>query len=260
MGQYVPGNSYVHLLDPRIKVVCVVVAAVAIFLVSDWLGFLLLAAAVYAAMLLTGIGVRVFLRGLMAVWVLLLITLVFNALMTPGEVLFQAGFLQVTKEGLLEGSRLFLRLTLLVLVVFMLTLTTSPINLTAGLEGVMSPFKRVGVPAHDLAMMMTIALRFVPTLVSEAGRITKAQQSRGAGFGTGGIFSQVKGLIPLFVPLFAGALLRAEELAVAMEARCYRGGANRTRMNSFTMTARDYYALLFVMALLGLALWDKLWR
>ena len=259
MGQYVPGNSCIHLLDPRIKMVCVVVAAVTVFLVSNWQGFLLLAAVVFVAMILTGIGIWAFLRGLLAIWILLLITLLLNAWLTPGEVLFQAGFFQMTKEGLLRGSQLFFQLTLLVLVVFILTLTTAPLNLTAGLESILSPFKRIGVPAHELAMMMTVALRFVPTLIGEAERIAKAQRSRGAGFGTGGIFSQVKGLIPLFVPLFAGAILRAEELAVAMDARCYRGGVKRTRMNEFALVARDYIALLLVVALLGLVLWDRFW-
>jgi len=260
MGQFVPGNSCIHLLDPRIKMICVVVAAVVVFLVSNWQGFLLLTTVVFVAMGLTGIGIWTFLRGLLAIWILLLFTLFFNAWLTPGEVLFQAGFFQVTIEGLLRGSRIFLQLTLLVLVVFMLTLTTSPLNLTAGLESILSPFRPIGVPAHELAMMMTVALRFVPTLMSEAERITKAQRSRGAGFGAGGMLSRVKGLIPLFVPLFAGAILRAEELAVAMDARCYRGGVNRTRMKDLVLAARDYVALLLVVVLLGLVLWDKFWR
>ncbi|MCL2766265.1 MAG: energy-coupling factor transporter transmembrane protein EcfT [Peptococcaceae bacterium] len=252
VGQFVPGDSWIHRLDPRSKILCVLAAAFAVFLAADWLGLALFAGFVFLVMGLTGINALSYFRGLLAIWLLLSVTFILNVLLTPGEVLFGAGFISVTKEGLIGGSQLFLRLALLILIAFTLTLTTSPINLTAGLESIMSPLKKLGLPTHEIAMMMTIALRFVPTLMTEADKIAKAQISRGAAFGTGGMFNRVKGMIPLFVPLFISAIRNAEELAVAMEARCYQGGANRTRMNDLVLSAKDYVALLITFAILGM--------
>ena len=258
VGQYVPGDSLIHRLDPRTKVLCVVVAASAIFIGAGWLGLALAACFVFLVMGLTGIHPWMYFRGMSAIWVLLLLTFVLNLLLTPGETLVGAGVLHITKEGLVVGSQMFFRLALLIFVAFTLTLTTSPVNLTAGLESIMSPVKKLGLPAHEIAMMMTIALRFVPTLMTEADKIAKAQSSRGAGFGGGdGLFSRVKSLLPLFVPLFVSAIRSAEELATAMEARCYRGGANRTRMNALRMSAKDCTAFLITVAALGASLWLK---
>lgn len=251
VGQYVPGDSRIHRLDPRTKVLCVLAAASAVFLAADWIGLALLAGFVFLVMGLTGINAVMYFRGLFTIWLLLFITFILNILLTPGEILFGLGFIQVTKEGLIGGGQMFLRLALLILIAFTLTLTTSPVNLTAGLESIMSPLKKLGAPTHEIAMMMTISLRFVPTLMTEADKIAKAQASRGAAFGAGGLLGRVKGLVPLFVPLFVGAIRSAEELAVAMEARCYRGGANRSRMNDLRLTAGDYTALLIVLATLG---------
>lgn len=255
VGQFVPGNSLLHRLDPRTKVVCVIATAIAIVLVAQWYGFVLLTGFVLLSILLTRVPARIFFRGLLSIWLLLIITFSLQAFLTPGEVLWELGFLKITKEGLAGGGQIFLRLALLVLIAFLLTLTTSPLNLTAGLESIMSPLKRCGAPTHELAMMMTIALRFVPTLLAEADKVAKAQKSRGAGFSSGSLLNRVKGLLPLFVPLFAGALRNAEELAVAMEARCYRGGANRTRMRSLALTKLDYAALFITFLMLVITVW-----
>lgn len=257
VGQYVPGDSWIHSLDPRTKVFCVVIAASAVFLMADWLWLGLAAGFVLFVMRLTGINAGMYFRGIFTIWLLLFITFLLNVLLTPGEILLGVGFLHITKEGLTAGGQMFLRLALLILIAFTLTLTTSPVNLTAGLESIMSPLKKIGVPAHEIAMMMTIALRFVPTLMTEADKIAKAQMSRGAGFGAGGVMGRVKGLTPLFVPLFVSAIRSAEELAIAMEARCYRGGANRTRMNSLVFSGRDFAAILITGVMLGLSIYSK---
>ncbi|MDF9407573.1 energy-coupling factor transporter transmembrane protein EcfT [Pelotomaculum isophthalicicum JI] len=255
IGQFVPGDSLLHRLDPRTKIICVIATAIAVFVVVKWYEFVLLSGFVFLSMILTGIPARLFLKGLFSIWLLLVVTFLLQALLTPGEVLFGLGFLKVTREGLMGGGQIFVRLALLILIAFLLTLTTSPVNLTAGLESILAPLKRVGVPTHELAMMMTIALRFVPTLLNEADKVTKAQRSRGAGFSSGGTMSRVKGLLPLFVPLIAGALRSAEELAVAMESRCYRGGANRTRMKSMALGVPDYVTMSITFAVLALSVW-----
>ena len=257
VGQYVPGNSLIHSLDPRTKVLGVVLTASAIFVVTGWLGLGLAAGFVFMVIGFTGVHPWRYFKGMSAIWALLLVTFALNLFLTPGETLLNLGFLQINKEGLVFGGQMFIRLVLLILIAFTLTLTTSPVNLTAGLESLLAPLKKLGAPAHEIAMIMTIALRFVPTLMTEADKIAKAQSSRGAGFGRGGLFSRVKGLLPLFVPLFVSAIRSAEELATAMEARCYRGGANRTRMNNLELKARDYTALLITVAALSLSIWFK---
>lgn len=251
IGQFIPGESLLHLLDPRTKVLGVLAGAVSVLAAADWRGFALAAGLTLAALLLSKLPARTFLGGLRSLWVLLAITFLIQLLLTPGEALLALGPLQITREGLAAGVQIFLRLALLILLASLLTLTTSPITLTAGLERILSPLQRVGVPAHELAMMMTIALRFVPTLLQEADTVLKAQRSRGAGSTGRGPAGWARNLLPLFVPLFAGALRRAEDLAVAMEARCYRGGANRTRMKGFQFAPRDYAATALTLAVLA---------
>lgn len=249
-GQFIPGDSLLHRLDPRTKIACVLIAAVCTLVVSNGPGFVLVAGFTLGAILLSRLHIRIFLGGLRSLWVLLAITFIVQALLTPGDIVLELGIIKVTREGLTAGGQIFLRLALLILLASLLTLTTSPVNLTAGLESLLSPLKRVRAPVHELAMMMTIALRFVPILLQEAEILIKAQRSRGAGL-SGGPAGWVKGLLPLFVPLFAGALRRAEELAVAMDARCYRGGANRTRMSSLKFGCRDFMVLGVTMAVLA---------
>lgn len=258
-GQFIPGNSFFHRLDPRTKVICVLATAISLLLAEKWYEFAILAAFTVGLIFMSRLSVKSFLGGLRSFWVLLAITFLIQALFTPGVVIAGLGFVKISREGLEAGSIIFVKLALLILIASLLTLTTSPISLTAGLESLLTPFKRIGVPAHELAMMMTIALRFIPTLLAEAEIVIKSQQSRGARLNTGGIAGRAKSLLPLFVPLFAGALRRAEELAIAMEARCYRGGANRTRMNSLVFHLPDYItislSLVFLTGAAGLRIW-----
>lgn len=249
--QYFPGDSLLHRLDPRTKVAVVLSAAMSVLTAANWQGFVLAAGLVLAAVALTRLPARVFLRGLRGLWVLLAITFLVQLLLTPGEVLLGLGPLKISREGLTAGVLIFLRLSLLILAASLLTLTTSPISLTAGLESMLSPLQRLGLPAHELAMMMTIALRFIPTLLQEAQSLLRAQRSRGARFSAGGPANWARSLLPLFVPLIAGALRRAEDLATAMEARCYRGGANRTRIRGLAFNSLDYAAGVVVLAVLA---------
>lgn len=250
-GQFMPGDSLLHSLDPRTKVIGVLAVAVSVLVASNWQGFALAAGLTFVAILLSRLPARVYIGGLRAFWVIFAITFIVQAFFTPGEILAGLGPLKVTHEGLENGSRIFLRLALLVLIATLLTLTTPPVNLAAGLESMLSPLKRLGVPAHELAMMMTIALRFVPILLREAETLVRAQRSRGATFATGGPAGWARGLLPLFVPLFAGALRRAEDLATAMEARSYRGGANMTRMMSLRFGLPDYVVLTLTAVVLA---------
>lgn len=250
-GQFMPGSSLLHRLDPRTKIVCVLAIAISVIIADKWYEFILLSGLIMVLMLLSRLPAKLFIGGLRSFWVLLAITFLVQLFFTPGDVLLGLGPLRVSREGLAAGSLIFIRLSLVILVASLLTLTTSPISLTAGLESILAPLKRIGVPTHELAMMMTIALRFVPTLLVEADLVIKSQQSRGARLNSGGIIGRAKSLLPLFVPLFAGALRRAEELATAMEARCYRGGANRTRMNSMVFNLPDYITISVSLAVLA---------
>lgn len=251
-GQFIPKDSLLHRLDPRAKTACLLAAVLSVLAASGWPGMAAVLGLTMAAAALSGLKARFFLGALRSLRVLLAVAFLAQALLTPGEALFGLGPLKVTREGLAAGADIFLRLSLLILLASLLTYTTSPIRLAAGLESLMSPFRRVGLPAHELAMMMTIAMRFVPTLLQEAEVIIKAQRSRGAGFAArSGPAGWAAGMLPLFVPLFAGALRRAEDLAVAMEARCYRGGANRTRMMELKLSRADFAALAVSLTVLA---------
>lgn len=251
LGHYLPGSSPLHRLDPRTKIICLVAAAVAVLAASNWQGFLLSLGFAFAVAYFAHLPGRVLLGVLRSMRLLLIITFILQVLLTKGEVLAGIGPLVITREGLQAGVELFVRLALLILLASVLTMTTSPMNLTAGLENMLSPLRRLGVPSRELAMMMTIALRFVPTLFQEAQIVIKAQRSRGAVFATGSPAGWAKGMLPLFVPLFSGAIRRAEELAVAMEARCYRGGAGRTRMRELKLGSFDYIAVVITLAVMA---------
>jgi energy-coupling factor transport system permease protein len=242
MGQYIPGESVLHRLDPRTKLACVLIVAITVLAAAGWVGFVPSVLVAVGAIVLSGFSPRLILGGLRPLWLILAVTFLLQLLLTPGEILFQLGPLKATWGGLEAGSQLFLRLALLIFLASLLTQTTSPVSLTAGLESLLAPFARLGVPAHELAMMMTIALGFIPTLLQEADILIKAQRSRGAGL-AGGPAGWLKNMLPLLVPLFAGAIRRAEELATAMEARCYRGGANRTRIRNLRLGPADYTAI-----------------
>jgi energy-coupling factor transport system permease protein len=244
IGQYYPAESPVHSLDPRFKLVSAMAFIILLFFVGNFWGFIFTAACVSAVIKLSRVPPLFLLRGLRGIIFILLFTAALNVFFTPGgTVLFEFYFLRVTLEGLALAGKMAVRLCLLIIGSSLLTLTTSPIELTDAIEYLMTPLKRFGVPAHEIAMMMTIALRFIPTLMEEMEKIMKAQSARGADFDTGGAVKRARSLIPLLVPLFISSFRRADELAMAMEARCYRGGVNRTRMKTLKLTRLDIRAI-----------------
>ena len=257
LGQYFPGQSYIHRLDPRTKILATLIYIIAIFFAEVPASYGLLAAFAAVVIGLSQLPLLLILRSLKPILIIVLLTLGIHMFTSPGtEIVFSWKFLSVTKEGLELGLKMAARLILLLLFSSVLTFTTSPIVLTDGIEHLLRPFKGLGVPAHELAMMMTIALRFIPTLLEETDRIMKAQTARGADFASGNLLQRVKNMLPLLVPLFISAFRRADELAVAMEARCYCGGEGRTRMHQLAYTWKDYLALVAVVALaVGLAVW-----
>jgi energy-coupling factor transport system permease protein len=217
---------------------------VALFMLKSWSGYALMAALLCAVVFVSKISVRTLLRSLRAIAVVILITALLNVFLTSGTVILKVWILKITREGLEIAGKMALRLIMLICGTFLLTYTTSPLALTDGLESVMSPLKKIRFPAHELAMMMSIALRFIPTLLEETDKIISAQKSRGADFETGGILKRARAMLPILVPLFISAFRRAEELAEAMESRCYHGGEGRTRMKLLRMAARDGLALI----------------
>lgn len=246
LGQYFPGTSFLHKLDPRIKIVATLIFIVAIFLANSLASYALVTAFTIFCFLISRLPLRLILKSLKPLWIIIIFTMGIHVFTTPGEVLWQFGILHITKEGIYQGSLMTARLIYLIVFSSLLTYTTSPIVLTDGIEHLLNPFKRIGVPAHELAMMMTIALRFIPTLLEETDRIMKAQTARGANFTSGSLLQRGKNMIPLLVPLFVSAFRRADDLATAMEARCYRGGEGRTRMNELEYSYRDAIAMLAV--------------
>ena len=250
LGQYYPGESWIHKLDPRTKIIGTFVFLVALFLVKDFWGFLVAVAGLGLVIGISRVPLNFILKGLKPVFLIILFTFVINMFMTKGETLVGWGFLVITREGLYNAFFMGVRLVLLIIGSSLLTLTTKPIKLTDGIENLLGPLKKIGVPAHELAMMMTIALRFIPTLLEETDKIMKAQMARGADFESGNLLKRAKSLVPLLIPLFISAFRIAQDLAMAMEARCYNGGENRTRMNAMRYSRRDLMAagalILFV--------------
>ena len=252
IGQYFPGESAIHRMDPRTKILFTVAFIVGIFVSKGFLCFAVIAAFVASCIAVSGISPRFFLRGLKPIAFIVAFTFLLNLFLGGGEdVLWSWGALAITRQGIRNALFMAIRLILLVMGTQMLTLTTSPITLTDGLERLFKPLSRIGFPAHELAMMMSIALRFIPTLIEETQKITKAQQARGADFESGNLIQRAKAMLPLLVPLFVSAFRRADELAMAMEARCYRGGEGRTKMNPLKYGKIDLYALAACVLLLG---------
>lgn len=250
LGQYFPGNSFIHRLDPRTKILVTLIYIVAIFFANTPLTYGLLAGFAALVILVSRLPIGLVFGSLKPIWIIVFLTLFIHMFTAPGEtVVFAWKFLRVTAEGLDMGIKMSVRLILLLMFSSILTFTTSPIVLTDGIEKLLRPFKCIGVPAHEIAMMMTIALRFIPTLLEETDRIMKAQTARGADFSSGNILQRMKNMLPLLVPLFISAFRRADELATAMEARCYRGGEGRTRMHELSYCGRDYVAFALVIAL-----------
>ncbi|MDY0234899.1 MAG: energy-coupling factor transporter transmembrane component T [Gudongella sp.] len=251
IGQYFPGTSIIHKLDPRIKIIVVALFIASLFFVVNFTPYIFIVLFIGAVIYVARLPLKFIIKGLKPLVFIILITFAINLFLTKGEVLIELGPLAITKEGLRQSVFMALRLIFLITGTSLLTLTTSPIALTDGIERLLSPFKKVGLPAHELAMMMTIALRFIPTLLEETDKIMKAQMARGADFESGNILSRAKNLVPLLVPLFINAFRRADELATAMEARCYRGGEGRTRLNELKLRSRDYITLAVTIVFFG---------
>ena len=245
IGQYYPADSPVHCLDARVKIVITFLYIVSLFFVNTFIGYLFVILALGVVISVSKVPLKFMLRGIKSILVIILFTAFINVFMTPGQhVLFEAWIFKVTLEGVLIAIKMCVRLVLLIMGSSLMTLTTTPIQLTDGIEYLLRPLKKIGVPAHEIAMMMTIALRFVPTLLDETDKIMKAQQARGADFESGNIMERAKSLIPILVPLFISAFRRADELAMAMEARCYHGDDHRTRMNVMHLQKQDYGAMV----------------
>lgn len=251
IGQYFPGNTIIHRLDPRIKIIIISLFIMSLFFVKSFIPYIFIVGFILTVIKISNIPIKYILKGIRPLLFIILITFAINIFLTKGEVLFEIGPLTITKEGLYFAFFMGLRLIFLITGTSLLTLTTSPIALTDGIEKLLNPFKKIGIPAHELAMMMTIALRFIPTLLEETDKIMKAQMARGADFESGNILRRAKNLVPLLVPLFINAFRRADELATAMEARCYRGGENRTRLNELKLTKTDIIALLSMTVFFG---------
>ena len=232
-----------HKLDPRVKIIATLLFIIELFLVNDFIGFAIAAVALGVLIAVSKVPISFIVRGLKPIIIILLFTFTLNIFMINGEVIWSWWILKITKEGIRTAVFMAIRLILLIIGSSMLTLCTRPLSLTDGIERLLSPFKKIGLPAHEIAMMMTIALRFIPTLLEETDKIMKAQQARGADFETGSVLHRAKSLIPILVPLFVSAFRIAQDLAMAMEARCYRGGENRTRMHEMKMKGRDYAAM-----------------
>ena len=244
LGQYYPADSIVHLLDPRTKLFGTMVFIASLFIADNIWGYLIATAVLAAVIRLTQVPVRFILRGLKAIVILLLISVSFNLFLTPGEAIFQLWIFKITKEGVRLASFMAVRLIYLVIGSSLMTLTTTPNQLTDGLEKGLGCLKAVKIPVHEIAMMMSIALRFIPILVEETDKIMKAQMARGADFETGNLIQKAKAMVPLLVPLFISAFRRATDLAMAMEARCYRGGEGRTKMKPLKYGQADHDAYM----------------
>ena len=244
LGQFIPGHSVLHRLDPRTKIIWTIFLMVAIFIIESWQEYVMMGAFVILLMVVSEVPLKQSIKGLKPLIFILVLTALLNIFFIGGTSLFEIGPVKVTYEGITSAVKLFFRLVMLVVTASLMTLTTTPMALTEGIEKLLKPLEKVHVPAHEIAMMMSIALRFIPTLLEEAERIMKAQSSRGADFDKGGIFSRVKGFIPILVPLFVSAFKRADELAEAMESRCYRGGKGRTRLRTIHFSALDFRASL----------------
>ncbi len=246
LGQYIPANSLIHRLDPRTKIIGVGVMMTGVFLINTLVSFAIWSLWLILLVYLTKISPKYLLRGMKPILFIIMFTAIIHLFLTPGEVISRIGPLTITQEGVIRGSIIAARIFFLIIITSLLTLTTSPLELTDGLENLLKPFKKLGVPAHELAMMMSIALRFVPTLMEEAERIMKAQMARGMDFRSGSIIKRLNNLVPLMVPLFVSAFRRADELALAMDSRCYRGGQGRTRMKQLRFMMGDRVAFIAV--------------
>ncbi len=253
IGQYYPVDSILHRLDPRVKLIGTIIYIFSLFMFQNYYGYILAVLFLVCIIKVSQVPFRFIVRGLKAVLVLMLFTVMFNLFLTPGTEVFRMGFIKITREGIETAVLMGLRLVFLILGSSLMTFTTTPNHLTDGLESVMWTLRKIKVPVHEISMMMSIALRFIPILMEETDKIMKAQMARGADFESGGLIKRAKSLIPLLVPLFVSAFRRANDLAMAMEARCYRGGEGRTKMKPLKYATRDMLAysilILYVAAI-----------
>lgn len=256
IGQYVPGDSIIHRLDPRSKLVSVFLFIMIIFLANSFIGYGVLGLFILVAVLLSRVPLSFIIRGMKPILFIVILTFVLHLFLTKeGDVVFQIGSVKFYSEGLIQGTFISLRLLFLVVFTSLLTLTTTPIEITDGLETLMNPLKRFRLPVHEFALMMSIALRFIPTLLEEAEKIIKAQSARGVEFTSGPIKERMKAIVPLLIPLFVSSFKRAEDLALAMEARGYRGGEGRTKLRVLTWSLRDNLLLLLLAFLTAILVW-----
>lgn len=251
IGQYYPADSILHRLDPRVKFIGTFLFLVSLFVADSFWGYALATVFLAGIVGLSKVPVKFMLKGLKPLFLIFLITLCFNLFLVPGEVIWEFGFLKLTYEGIRQAIKIGIRLIYLVIGSSVMTLTTTPNQLTDGLERILKPLNKIKVPVHEISMMMSIALRFIPILMEETDKIMKAQIARGADFESGNLIQKAKNLIPLLVPLFISAFRRADDLAMAMEARCYHGGENRTQMKPLLYKARDYWAYGVILVYLG---------
>ncbi|MGL4483634.1 MAG: energy-coupling factor transporter transmembrane component T family protein [Anaerovoracaceae bacterium] len=259
LGQYFTGESVVHRLDPRTKILAALIYIVGIFLVKSFIGLAFVFLFLTMVIVLSKVPLSFILRGLKPVFLIIIFTFVLNLFMIPGKEIFTLWIFKITEESLNTAFFMAARLILLIIGSSLLTLTTKPISLTDGIEYLLAPFKKIGLPAHELAMMMTIALRFIPILLEETDKIMKAQQARGADFETGSIFKRAKNLVPILIPLFIGSFRIAQEMALAMEARCYRGGEGRTRMNKMQYKGADIFAGIIMLLFLIVTIVERIY-
>ncbi len=252
LGQYFPGDTVVHRLDPRTKLVLVIVYIVALFVAKSYVSYLVMAAVLFTVIFLSKIKLTAILKGIKPLIIIIIFTAILNLFFTPGKVLFEVWIIRVTQEGIINAIFMVSRIVMLIIGTFLLTYTTSPISLTDGLESLLRPLKKIKVPVHELSMMMSIALRFIPTLIEETDKIMSAQKARGADFETGSLLQRAKALLPLLVPLFISSFRRADELSVAMESRCYHGDKGRTRLKQLTFARRDIVAFFFGAVLIAI--------
>lgn len=252
LGQYYDEESVIHSLDPRVKLVGTIIFIVSLFVVDNIWGYLIAALFLCGVIALSKVPVKYMIKGMKAIIVILLITVLFNLFLTPGDPLVSIWKINISKQGAKIAGMMAVRLTFLIIGSSVMTLTTTPNNLTDGLERLLRPLKVIKVPVHEIAMMMSIALRFIPILLEETDIIMKAQMARGADFESGNIVKRAKALVPLLVPLFVSAFRRANDLAMAMEARCYRGGEGRTKMKPLKYVKRDYLAYAVIWSYLAL--------
>ncbi len=252
IGQYYPTGSAIHRMDPRVKLFGTLVFLISVFAYKGIVGFAVVTLFLAGIIGISRVPFRYMVKGLRAILILMLITALFNLFLTPGEVLVSFWKLRITREGVVSAVRMAFRLTYLILGTSLMTLTTTPNQLTDGLEKSLAPLRRLHVPVHEISMMMSIALRFIPILIEETDKIMKAQMARGASFNEGNIIKKAKALIPLLVPLFISAFRRANDLAMAMEARCYHGGDGRTKMKPLRYRGLDYGAYVLLLAYLAL--------